>query len=85
MSFEHIFLALLGLACSALGWFGRELYTAVTQLKNDLAKLEVKIGTDYVRYDRLQDAMKPVMERLDKIQDALSHKADRDDITRRRG
>jgi hypothetical protein len=45
--------------------------------KSDLGKLEVKIGTDYVRYDRLQDALKPVIDKLSRIEDALAHKQDR--------
>jgi len=63
--------------CGALGWFGRELYQAVNKLKDEVQKLEVKIGTDYVRYDRLQDALKPIAQTLDEIKQALQHKADK--------
>ena len=67
----------LGLVCALLGWLGREVWGAVQKLRADLSTLEVKLGTDYVRYDRLQDVMKPVMQKLDRIEDALSHKVDR--------
>lgn len=70
-------------AMATLGWFGRELYSAVNNLKKDLSLLEIKIGTDYVRYDRLQDALKPVIERLEHIQRELPHKADRFDQPKR--
>lgn len=77
MDWTQIALAGLGLGFTVLGWFARELWSAVQQLKTDLGKLEVKIGTDYVRYDRLQDALKPVIDKLSRIEDALSHKQDR--------
>lgn len=77
MTLEQAFIALLSFSCGVLGWFGRELYTAVNKLKEDLKLLEVRIGTDYVRYDRLQDAMKPILESLHEIKQALSHKADK--------
>jgi hypothetical protein len=46
-------------------------------LRDDLQKLEVKLSTDYVRYDRLQDAFKPIMQSLEEIKQALSHKVDK--------
>ena len=68
---------MLGAACTVLGWFARELYGATQALRKDLSALEVRIGTDYVRYDRLQDAFKPIMESLHEIKLALSGKADK--------
>ena len=67
----------LSLGFSVLGWFARELWSAVQTLRKDLSELEVRIGTDYVRYDRLQDAMRPVMAALDDIRSRLDHKVDR--------
>ena len=77
MSIEQILIGKLGLACGAIGWFAREIYNAVQKLKDDLRLLEVRIGTDYVRYDRLQDALKPIKETLDEIKQSLQHKADK--------
>jgi hypothetical protein len=72
-----MFIGLLGLVCTGLGWFARELWAAVQKLKDDLAQLQVRIGTDYIRYDRLQDAMKPIMDSLAEIKQALASKADK--------
>ena len=72
-----IFTVLLGLFCTLLGWLGNELWKAVQALRSDLAKLEVMITADYVRYDRLQDALKPVMEALADIRDRLDNKLDK--------
>jgi hypothetical protein len=77
MSIEQILIGLVGLVCAGLGWFARELYQAVEKLKEDVLQLEVKIGTDFVRYDRLQDMLKPIMHGLDEIKDALKTKADK--------
>lgn len=77
MSADQIFIVILGLACGVLGWFARELYNATQSLRKDLSALEVKLSSDYVRYDRLQDAMKPIMESLHEIKSALRNKADK--------
>jgi cell division protein FtsB len=77
MSLEQMFLALIGLACGILGWFARELYNATQSLRKDLSALEVKLSSDYIRYDRMQDAIKPIMDSLHEIKVALQHKVDK--------
>lgn len=77
MSIEQFVIVLIGAACGVLGWFARELYTAVNRLRDDLQKLEVKLSAEYIRYDRLQDALKPIMGALEEIKTALSHKVDK--------
>ena len=77
MSLEQVFLAGLSAGFTVLGWFARELYTATQSLRRDLSALEVRISSDYIRYDRLQDALKPLMEKLQRIEDTLGHKADK--------
>lgn len=77
MDFQSLFLAGLSVVCGILGWFAREMYAAVTKLKDDLNRLEVRLGTDYVRYDRLQDAMRPILQALERVENALAGKADK--------
>lgn len=77
MEFSQIILLALGCVCAVLGWFARELYTATQSLRRDLSALELRIGSDYIRYDRLQDALKPIMDSLHEIKQTLSHKADK--------
>lgn len=81
MSIEQAFLFLLALCYGVLGWFARELYTATQSLRRDLSSLETRIGTDYVRYDRLQDrlkeALEPIKEGIDEIKASLIHKVDK--------
>lgn len=77
MSLEQIFMTLLGLTCGVLGWLAREMYAAIQALRKDLGSLEVQLTRDYVRYDRLQDAFKPVLDSLAEIKHALSGKVDK--------
>ena len=55
------------------GWFARELWTAVQELKNDLAKLPLT----YVARLDYKDDMREVKEMLGKIFDKLDHKVDK--------
>jgi len=77
MSTEQLLISLLGVSCGALGWFARELYSATQALRKDLSSLEVRISSDYIRYDRLQDALKPIMDSLQEIKQTLATKADK--------
>jgi hypothetical protein len=77
MTVEQMLIGLLGVVSAAIGWFARELYSAVNKLREDLSKLEVRISTDYVRYDRLSEALKPIHEGLQRIETALTHKQDK--------
>ena len=77
MELSQIFLALVGVACGILGWLAREMYAALQALRKDLGQLEVQLTRDYVRYDRLQDAFKPVLDALTEIKHTLQGKADK--------
>lgn len=77
INITQIFLGLLSIVTAALGWFARQLWDAVQKLRQDLNNLEVKIGSDYVRYDRMQDAFKPIMQALEEIKETLRTKADK--------
>lgn len=77
MTFEQAFMGLLALTSGVLGWLGNELWAAVQKLRTDLSALEVHIGKEYIRYDRLQDTLKPISSKLDQIEELLRHKADK--------
>jgi hypothetical protein len=77
MNIEQVALLGLGCAMTVIGWFARELWYAVQRLKEEIAKLEVKISSEFVRYDRMQDSLKPVLEKLDRIENTLHNKADK--------
>ena len=77
MTPEQIYLAGLGITCAVGGWFAREIYQATQKLRVDLSELEIRIGRDYVRYDRLQDALKPILDGIHEIKETLKTKADK--------
>jgi hypothetical protein len=77
IEFHAIVTGLLAFVTGVLGWFARELWDAVKTLQRDLTKLEVKISSDYVSYDRLKDIMHPMIEAIEDIRDTLKSKADK--------
>ena len=77
MSLEQIFIILIGVACSVIGWFANQLFRAVEKLKDDLNELQVRIGSDFVRYDRLQDMLKPILNGIEEIKESIKHKQDK--------
>lgn len=77
MNIEHAMITGLSASSAVLGWLARELWSAVQKLRSDLSALEVRISNDYVRYDRLQDALEPIKQTLDEIKSVLTHKADK--------
>ena len=77
MTPEELYMTAIGVALTIGGWFARELYQAVQKLRADLSALEIQIGRDYVRYDRLQDALKPILDGLHEIKETLKGKADK--------
>ena len=64
---------ILSTCMAVAGWFARELWTAVQELKNDLSKLP----TIYVARQDYKDDMREVQEMLGKIFDRLENKVDK--------
>ncbi len=64
-------------AASVLGWFARELWAAVKDLKADLAKLREELPRNYVIRDDYKDDIREIKEMLTKLFDRLDHKADK--------
>ena len=66
-----------GVASSVLGWFAREMWSAVKELKVDLAKLREELPRTYVVRDDYKDDIREIKEMLTKLFDRLDHKADK--------
>jgi len=65
-------------ACSGvLGWFARELWAAVKELKVDLAKLREELPRNYVIRDDYKADIREIKEMLTKLFDRLDNKADK--------
>jgi hypothetical protein len=66
-----------GVASSVLGWFAREMWSAVKELKSDLAKLREELPRTYVVRDDYKDDIREIKEMLTKLFDRLDNKADK--------
>ena len=67
----------LGVVMAVLGWFAREMWSAVKELKSDLAHLREELPKQYVLKDDLEKAIDRIDTKLDKIFDKLDSKADK--------
>ena len=67
----------LTLISSVTGWFARELWSAVKELKSDLAKLREDIPKTYVAKDDYKDDIRELKEMINKIFDKLDNKSDK--------
>ena len=67
----------LTLISSVTGWFARELWSAVKELKADLAKLREDLPKTYVAKDDYKDDIRELKEMINKIFDKLDNKSDK--------
>jgi hypothetical protein len=66
-----------GIISAGAGWFAREMWAAVKELKSDLAKLREELPTKYVPKDDFKDGMKEIKDMLTRIFDKLDEKQDK--------
>jgi DNA integrity scanning protein DisA with diadenylate cyclase activity len=77
MDSQSILNIVLSSASLVLGWFLREMWSAVKELKSDLAKLREELPKDYVARDDYRQDIREVKEMLNKLFDRLDNKADK--------
>lgn len=66
-----------GAALTAIGWFARELWSAVKDLKVDLAKLREELPKTYVTREDFKSDVRDIKDMLSKIFDRLENKVDK--------
>jgi len=64
-------------ATAVTGWFARELWTAVKELRGDMAKLREELPTRYIAREDYRADLREIKEMLGKIFDRLESKADK--------
>lgn len=62
---------------SATGWFAREMWNAVKELKADLSKLREELPKEYVARDDYRSDIRELKEMLTRLFDRLDGKADK--------
>ena len=77
METQQLINIVLGTTCSVMGWFARELWAAVKELKTDLAKLREDLPRTYVDRNDYRSDMQDIKSMLGKIFDKLDGKQDK--------
>lgn len=77
MDNQSIFNMFAGTALTVIGWFARELWTAVKELKSDLAKLREDLPKTYVMREDYKQDIRDIKEMFNKIFDKLDSKTDK--------
>ena len=77
MENQHLINALLGGSFAVLGWFARELWAAVKELKADLGKLREDLPREYVLRSDYREDIRDIKAMLAKIFEKLEAKADK--------
>ena len=62
---------------AVLGWFAREMWSAVKELKLDLAKLREELPTHYVPKEDFKNDIREIKQMLSKLFDKLDGKEDK--------
>ena len=71
-----------GAALTALGWFAREVWGAVNELRRDLHQIEVDMPKEYVQKIDLDKRMTHIEDMFQRIYDKLDTKVSRDEIAK---
>lgn len=69
--------AMLSAGLLVMGWFLRELWGMVKELKNDLSTLKEQINKDYVRRDDFKEVRDAIINALTRIETKLDNKVDK--------
>jgi hypothetical protein len=77
MEYQSLINSVIGISFTVAGWFAREMWSAVKELKSDLSKLREELPKTYVTRDDYRDDLKEIKELLAKIFDKLDGKADK--------
>lgn len=67
----------LGGVMVVIGWFARELWAAVKELKADLSKLREDLPKEYVAKDDYRQDIRELKDIMNKVFDKLEHKLDK--------
>ena len=71
MDLQQLFNVFIPIICAVLGWFCRELWTAVQELKNDVAKLREDLPSKYVSKEDFNDRWMEVLKSLHRLEDKI--------------
>lgn len=64
-------------ALSSLGWFARQIWDSVNQLKEDVKQIEIDLPSNYIKKDEIKERFDRIEFLLDKLYEKLEQKADK--------
>lgn len=67
----------LGAFTGFIGWFAREIWDSVKELRKDIHHIEKNLPEIYVRRDELKEVRQELMARFDKLENMMSQFFDR--------
>jgi hypothetical protein len=77
MEWQHVIDLVGGAVIAVIGWFSRQLWDAVAELRRDVHSIEISLPMYYVRRDEFSENVKEIKSMLEKIFDKLDGKADK--------
>jgi predicted negative regulator of RcsB-dependent stress response len=77
MDWQQLINLALGSILAIIGWFARQLWDAVQDLKTDVNSLELHVVENYVKKDEINVRFDRIEQLLDKVYEKLDKKADR--------
>lgn len=77
MDFQSVINLGAGTALAAAGWFARQMWAAVQEMRNDLAKLREELPKTYITKDDFKDEAREIKTMLKDIDQKLDRKADK--------
>ena len=77
MHSQDLFNTALGVGLAAMGWFARQLWEAVKELRGDLHRIEADLPKTYVMRSELDKRMDHIEHMFQRIYDKLEGKADK--------
>ena len=77
MENQHLINMFLGIGMTVGGWFARELWGAVKELRADLAALREDLPKEYVAKDDYKEDIREIKALLERIFEKLDAKVDK--------
>ena len=75
--YQTLFNMFLGASLAAMGWFCRQLWDAVNELKRDLSDIRIEIAKEYTPRNDFKEFTTEIRGMFELIRDKLDHKADK--------
>lgn len=77
MEMQSLINLAIGSILAVIGWFARQLWDAVQDMKKDIKAIEIDLPTHYVRKDELKERFDKLESMLHRIFERLDSKVDK--------